>query len=95
MRVFSRQVCDQRVYFDNVRCERCCAELGYLPDRAQLHALRPVEGNRGWVPINGGISRYQRCRNWSGGLEPTRPTGGRTKVHVRSLDGRNGRQELP
>jgi hypothetical protein len=58
-------VCGQRVYFDNVRCERCRAELGYLPDRAQLHALRPVEGDRGWVPINGGISRYQRCRNWT------------------------------
>jgi hypothetical protein len=65
MRVFSCQVCCQRVYFDNVRCERCFAELGYLPDRAQLHALRPVEGDTGWVPINGGIRRYQRCRNWT------------------------------
>ena len=65
MRVFSCQVCCQRVYFDNVRCERCFAELGYLPDRAQLHALRPVEGDTVWVPINGGIGRYQRCRNWT------------------------------
>jgi hypothetical protein len=65
MRVFSCQVCDQRIYFDNVRCERCRAELGYLPDRAQLHALRPVGGDAGWVPINGGIGRYERCRNWA------------------------------
>ena len=65
MRVFSCQVCGQRLYFDNVRCERCRAELGYLPDRAQLHALRPVDGDQGWVPINGGIRRYQRCLNWA------------------------------
>src|ERR1051325_9236385 len=65
MRVFSCQVCCQRVYFDNVRCEPCCAELGYLPDRAQLHALRPVEGDTGWGPINGGGRRYQRGRNWT------------------------------
>lgn len=64
MRVFSCQVCGQRVHFDNVRCERCCADLGYLPDRAQLHALRPVERDAGWVPINAGIGRYQRCPNW-------------------------------
>ena len=65
MRVFSCQVCSQRVYFDNVRCERCHAELGYLPDRAQLHALLPVEGDSGWAPVDGDIGRYERCRNWA------------------------------
>lgn len=46
MRVFSCQVCGQRVYFDNVRCERCRAQLGYLPNQAQLHALWPVEADQ-------------------------------------------------
>ena len=57
MRVFSCQVCGQRVFFDNVRCERCRAELGYLPDDAQLQAIRPVDGGAGWVLTSSDLRR--------------------------------------
>jgi hypothetical protein len=39
MRLFCCQNCGERVYFENVRCERCCCPLGYLPTEATISAL--------------------------------------------------------
>ena len=39
MRIFSCGNCGQLVFFENLRCERCGTELGFLPDRLALVAL--------------------------------------------------------
>jgi hypothetical protein len=44
------QHCGQLLYFENARCERCKHVLGYLPDRAALCALAPLDGQR-WRPL--------------------------------------------
>jgi hypothetical protein len=36
----------QLLYFENTRCEPCKHVLGYLPDRAALCALAPLDGKR-------------------------------------------------
>ncbi|TVQ29701.1 MAG: hypothetical protein EA356_16180 [Geminicoccaceae bacterium] len=43
MRLFTCQSCGNAVYFENTRCERCGAALGFLPDRLQLSALRVLD----------------------------------------------------
>ena len=44
MRLFKCQICGQRIYFDNTRCERCGTRVGYLPDIGLMSALDPVVG---------------------------------------------------
>jgi hypothetical protein len=67
MRVFSCGNCGQRTYFENVRCERCGTTLGFLPDRRELHAFRPVPdaGEECWTPVAPEVpGRFRRCANW-------------------------------
>lgn len=67
MRVFSCQTCGQRTYFDNVRCRRCGALLGYLADRGGLQALEEAGGDDPdvWMPVSAAAqARYRRCANW-------------------------------
>ncbi|WP_202396912.1 zinc-binding metallopeptidase family protein [Teichococcus coralli] len=47
MRLFNCDVCGQLLYFENTRCMRCGATLGYLPEANRLSALDPAEGERG------------------------------------------------
>ena len=53
MRLFRCQNCEQMLYFENTRCERCKFRLGYLPDGAVLSAMEPAEGQDGeaWRPL--------------------------------------------
>lgn len=44
MQLFACQACGQRLYFENVRCEHCHRNLGYLPDLGTLSALEPEPG---------------------------------------------------
>jgi hypothetical protein len=60
VKLFRCQCCDQVLYFENTRCERCGHRLGYRPDAAQLAALEP-EGE-GWRVANGDAS-YRFCAN--------------------------------
>jgi hypothetical protein len=51
--------CGQWVFFENVRCERCHADLGYLPDADELIASETRDD--GWLqPLAGGPA-LQRC----------------------------------
>ena len=43
MKTFHCSRCSQLVFFENVRCERCEARLGYLPDIGEISAFEPVE----------------------------------------------------
>ncbi len=58
MKLFECQHCGQLLYFENTRCERCGHVLGYLPERAELSALEPLDGQR-WRPL---IAREQLRR---------------------------------
>jgi hypothetical protein len=61
VKVFSCGRCGQWVFFENVRCERCGAALGYLPAADELIASETREG--GWLqPLAGGPA-LQRCAN--------------------------------
>ena len=42
MRIFTCDNCDQLVYFDNSLCLHCESPLGYVHDRRDLIALKPV-----------------------------------------------------
>jgi len=44
MRLFDCEVCGQLLYFENTRCMRCGATLGFLPGVSRLSALDPTEG---------------------------------------------------
>jgi hypothetical protein len=43
MKTFHCNRCSHLVFFENVRCERCKARLGYLPDIGEISAFEPVE----------------------------------------------------
>lgn len=62
MRVFACDACGQRVYFENGRCERCGSELGFLPDRLRLVALRAVDDG-GFETMDAAPARVRRCAN--------------------------------
>jgi hypothetical protein len=61
MRLFECQRCGQRLYFENVLCERCGRQLGYLPDRATLSALEPASA--GWTALAAPGELYRFCAN--------------------------------
>ena len=61
MKVFSCQVCGQILYFENTRCKSCGHQLGYLPDKVVLSALKP----KGvvWTALANPALDYRRCQN--------------------------------
>jgi len=61
MRLFRCQHCDQVLYFENTRCERCGHRLGFLPEAAQLSALEQ-EGDA-WRPLAAPQQRRLFCTN--------------------------------
>jgi hypothetical protein len=61
MKLFRCQHCDQVLYFENVRCERCSYRLGYLPEPALLSALEP-EGEA-WRALGAPGKTYRFCAN--------------------------------
>ncbi|WP_024278930.1 putative zinc-binding peptidase [Xanthobacter sp. 126] len=66
MRLFRCAACDQLLYFENRRCEKCGHDLGYIP---QANALVPLEREGDaessvWRAIGrGGEQRYRFCAN--------------------------------
>jgi len=61
MKLFKCQVCGQVLSFENTRCERCGARLGYLPHADRLAAVEPVDD--GWAPVGAPEPRFRFCQN--------------------------------
>src|SRR3954453_14055587 len=65
MKIFHCDRCDQLVFFESTRCVSCGSALAYLPSRAQVGALEPVDGGvwRSLADSDSGL--YRRCVNYS------------------------------
>ena len=69
MRTFRCQHCGQPLFFENVQCLHCESRVAFLPDRMNLAAIAPVEGQDGlWRPFAGRSKRqggrsYRLCEN--------------------------------
>jgi hypothetical protein len=61
MQPFPCSVCQQLLFFENSKCLRCGSKVGYLPEAAQLVALRSV-GSR-FERIDGQPGCYRHCSN--------------------------------
>jgi len=62
MKLFKCQHCDQLLYFENTRCERCGHALGYLWQVDQISALTPTsDGN--WQAMADPGRHYRSCDN--------------------------------
>ncbi len=62
MQLFKCQSCQQVLYFENTRCEKCTHRLGYLSEIGQLSAVEPDGPN--WFALANPQSRYRFCANW-------------------------------
>src|SRR3954470_20518551 len=62
MRLFRCQHCDQILYFENTKCERCGHRLGFMPEVTCLSALEPAEDNA-WIPLAAPKQRRLFCTN--------------------------------
>lgn len=62
MKLFECQNCGLLVYFENVRCERCGAMLGFRPETAELTALTPVSEGV-WRALDGSGEDKRLCAN--------------------------------
>lgn len=66
MRTFNCNRCEQLVFYENVRCERCDALLGYVPELGELSAFEDAGDGR-WRslhPQTGG-ALYRQCHNYA------------------------------
>ena len=61
MKLFECQNCGQLLYFENTLCESCGLQLGYLPERETVTALKP-EGPL-WQALAEPRGRYRFCAN--------------------------------
>ena len=66
MRTFHCNRCEQLVFFENVRCERCEALLGYLPDLGELSAFEEA-GDGLWRSLHPKAegALYRQCHNYA------------------------------
>jgi hypothetical protein len=66
MKTYHCNRCQQLVFFENVRCERCEALLGYLPEVGEISAFEAA-GDGLWRSLhpgaNGGL--YRQCHNYA------------------------------
>lgn len=62
MKLFRCQACDQVLHFENVRCERCGRELGFLAEAMRLSALEPA-GAGVFRTLAAPGQRVRRCAN--------------------------------
>jgi hypothetical protein len=61
MKIFTCEACGQKLFFDNIACERCGRRLGVLPDTLSMLALDP-DGDR-WRPVNSQSNGLRFCAN--------------------------------
>jgi hypothetical protein len=66
MRTFHCNRCEHLVFFENVRCERCEALLGYLPDLGELSAFEEA-GDGLWRSLHPKAegALYRQCHNYA------------------------------
>ena len=62
MKLFECQSCGNPLYFENVKCERCRRETGYLPDLVLMSAVEPEGVN--WRALADPERLYRFCANW-------------------------------
>ncbi|WP_069263159.1 zinc-binding metallopeptidase family protein [Paraburkholderia nodosa] len=66
MKTFHCDHCNQLVFFENERCERCEARLGYVPQTGEMHAFEDAGGGR-WRSLsaqaNGAL--FRQCHNYA------------------------------
>jgi hypothetical protein len=64
MKLFTCSSCRSLVFFENVKCTQCGHALAYLPDRALMSALEPVDASLyvALAPTANG-ARYRLCAN--------------------------------
>jgi hypothetical protein len=66
MKLFTCQHCDQVLYFENTRCEKCGHRLGYLAEANVLSALEPVTdatSGENWRALAAPDQPYRFCAN--------------------------------
>lgn len=66
MKLFECSRCGLVLYFENVRCERCQAPLGYVNEPGELVALTGEDDS--WAPIGAPEARYRYCANQAHGV---------------------------
>jgi hypothetical protein len=64
MKLFECQSCANPLYFENIKCERCHHQTGYVPDLETMSAVEP-DGTT-WIALADPESshRYRFCANW-------------------------------
>src|SRR5258705_3629587 len=63
MKLFECQNCGQPLYFENTRCESCGLELGYLPAKETVTALKEASQNGLRAMADPGNGLYRYCAN--------------------------------
>ncbi|MFP4903216.1 putative zinc-binding metallopeptidase, partial [Paraburkholderia sp. BR14261] len=66
MKTFHCDHCNQLVFFENERCERCEARLGYVPQTGEMHAFEDAGEGR-WRSLNAQAhgARFRQCHNYA------------------------------
>lgn len=64
MKLFECHQCGQLLFFENTRCERCRAILGYLPSQSLLTPLVPDQDDL-WRSISSSTETFRFCSNAS------------------------------
>ena len=62
MQIFTCQRCGQRIYFENDLCERCGADLAYLPDTLAMSAIT-IAPDGDVTPMGSDRHGYRQCAN--------------------------------
>ena len=68
MKLFSCQACGQLIYFENIRCENCGHQLGYLQDRNEMSAIEVKDGGPGLRALAAPEQDYKFCANYDLGM---------------------------
>ncbi|MCX5545126.1 putative zinc-binding metallopeptidase [Paraburkholderia sp. CNPSo 3076] len=66
MKTFHCDHCNQLVFFENSRCERCEARLGYVPLTGEMHAFEDAGEGR-WRSLNAQAkgTLFRQCHNYA------------------------------
>ncbi|MEO6625592.1 MAG: putative zinc-binding metallopeptidase, partial [Burkholderiaceae bacterium] len=62
MKLFHCSHCDQRVFFENTRCESCGSNLGFVPDEKEMVAFSADES---WKRLGPEGPAQRQCANYA------------------------------